>query len=166
MNKFSNSGKNRFISSIPTASIELDSDSLAGRCKFNFSYFEVQDAGQSFSDLSAEDLVKLFDKLKAFGKESLDYWKNQRVGKSGNILSVYGSFPARSDFTHPKHVPHQAEWGRFRLDWASRLCGFTIPKCYDGKPHKGSGRLWCSNTFYVVFLDQDHRFFKSAGEQK
>jgi hypothetical protein len=166
MSKFKNSGKEGFLSSIPTASIELDSDLLADRCKFNFAYFEVQDAGQSFSDLTHENMAGLFNKLKDFSKESLDYWRNQRVGKSGYVLSTYGKFPSKSDFKQPKHVPHQAEWGRFRLDWASRLCGFTIPKCFDGKMHKGSGKLWCSNTFYIVFLDEEHKFYKGGDEQK
>lgn len=166
MSRFNNSAKNKFLASIPTASLELDSDPLAGRCKFNFAYFEVQEAGQAFSDLDPQKMAMLFDKLREFSKESLDYWRNQRVGKSGSVFATYGSFPSKSDFMQPKHIPHQADWGRFRLDWASRLCGFSVPKQFDGKLHKVTGRLWCSNTFYVVFLDEDHRFYKSGNEAK
>lgn len=166
MNRFNNSGKERFLASFPKASIDLESDSLALRCKFNFSYFETQAAGQNFTDLDQAKLGALLGKLQEYSKESLDYWRNQRVGKSGTVFATYGKFPARSDFTLPKHVPHQAEWGRFRLDWASRLCGFTIPKSYDGKIHKSCGRSFCSNTFYIVFIDEDHRFYKSGGESK
>lgn len=166
MNRFNNSGKTKFLNSIPLASLELESDPLASRCKFNFAYFEVQDAGQAFNDLEPQKMAMLFDKLKEFSKEPLDYWRHQRVGKSGFVFSTYGGFPSKSDFTQPKHIPHQADWGRFRLDWASRICGFSIPKCFDGKAHKGTGKLWCSNTFYVVFLDEEHRFYKSDNEAK
>ncbi len=166
MNRFNNSGKDKFINSFPTASLELDTDPLAARCKFNFAYFEVQEAGQAFADLEQEKLAKIFDKLKEFSKESLEYWRTQRVGKSGTVFAVYGGFPSKSDFTKPRHIPHQADWGRFRLDWASRLCGFSVPKNFDGKPHKATGKLWCSNTFYVVFLDENHKFYKSGTEAK
>ncbi|MBK7001439.1 MAG: hypothetical protein IPH35_16120 [Rhodoferax sp.] len=166
MKSFKNSGKDDFLSSFPSASIDIDTDPLASRCKFNFSYFEVQKVGQNFADLKKETLIELFDKLKEYSKESLDYWRGQRVGKSGTIFATYGGFPARSDFTHPKHVPHQVEWGRFRLDWSFRLCGFTVPKSYNGTIHKGKGYIFCSNTFYVVFLDENHKFYKNASEEK
>lgn len=51
--------------------------------------------------------------------------------------------------------------GRFRLDWAGRLCGFVIPRELDGQAHP-KGRRCCANTFYVVFLDEHHRFYKGA----
>lgn len=92
MNRFNNSAKTKFLNSIPLASLELDSDPLTGRCKFNFAYFEVQDAGQAFNDLEPQKMAMLFDKLKEFSKESLDYWRNQRVGKSGFVFSTYGGF--------------------------------------------------------------------------
>lgn len=162
MNSFKNSRKDRFLSSFPHASIDKDDDLLASRCKFNFAYFEVQSAGQNFSDFDQRELSKILDKLKEFSKESLDYWANQRIGgKNGKVFSIYGAFPKNSDFSSPKHVPHQAEWGRFRIDQTFRLCGFIIPKSYDGKTHRGSGGIFCSNTFYIVFLDNNHRFYKT-----
>ena len=166
MTRYSNSAKNSFLASIPTASIDLESDRLAARCKFNFSYFEVQAPGKDFSDLENTTLVTLVKKLKEYGRESLEYWSTQPVGKSGTVFSIYGAFPSKSDFTHPRHVPHQAEWARFRLDWATRLCGFTIPKGYHGRIHKGSGQTFCSNTFYVVFSDPDHRFYRGSDKNK
>jgi hypothetical protein len=166
MSKFSNSGKSKFLDSFPNASLDLDSDPLTGRCKFNFAYFEVQEASQAFSDLEKHRLIEIFDKLKEFSKESLEYWHNQRAGKHGKIFSIYGKFPTKSDFRQPKNIPHQVNWGRFRLDWASRLCGFSIPKEYDGKIHRVTGKVWCSNTFYVVFLDENHRFYKGSDEKK
>lgn len=159
MSKFPNSGKDKFLLSIPTASIELPEDTLHSRCKFNFSFFEKQAAGQDFSDWSKEGLVSLFTKLKDFGKQPLEYWMHQRVGKSGTVLAIYGAFPANSSFSVPKSVPHQAYWGRFRLDWSARLCGFIIPSQYEGKIFQKGGKMFCSNTFYVTFLDENHEFY-------
>ena len=166
MKKFDNSSKDKFLSQFPIASIDSEKDLLTARCKFNFSYFEVQPSGQNFSDLDQVRLAGLFEKLKEYSKESLDYWRNQRVGKSGTVFSIYGKFPSRSEFTLPRHIPHQAEWGRFRLDLSFRLCGFSIPKSHDAKVHIGTGRIFCSNTFYVVFLDENHCFYKSGNEAK
>jgi hypothetical protein len=118
---------------------------------FNFSYFEVQAPGKDFSDLENTTLVNLVNKLKEYGRESLEYWSTQPVGKSGTVFSIYGAFPSKSDFTHPRHVPHQAEWARFRIDWATRLCGFTIPRGYHGKTHKGSVMIHL-DIFYNNFV--------------
>jgi hypothetical protein len=161
MSRFPNSGKDRFLASVPTASLEAKDCDHAARCKFNFSYFTPDPAGQTGADWSHDKLAGLFDKLTHWGKETLDHWKQQSIGKSGRVLSIYGAFPARSDFKPPRHVPHQAQWGRFRLDWAGRLCGFVVPREFDGQPHQAGGRF-CANTFYVVFLDEHHRFYKGA----
>lgn len=165
MSKFDSHCKDRFLASIPTASLESPDCTLTKRCKFNFAYFDKQPASQSFSEWSAQELVGLFEKLQAFSKEPLEYWMNQSMGKSGRVLSIYGPFPAKSDLVHPKHVPHQAKWGRFRLDWSGRLCGFVVPKELSGTAHTITGVKFDTNTFYVVFLDRDHCFYK-GGEQK
>ena len=165
MKKFENRHKAKFLASIPTASLENSTCPLTGRCKFNFGYFEKQAASQTFDEWTTQQQVVLFEKLKEFSKEPLEYWMSQSVGKSGRVLSIYGAFPARSDFVHPKHVPHQVKWGRFRLDWSGRLCGFVVPKELDGSVHPSTGNRFDANTFYVVFLDRDHCFY-TGGEQK
>jgi len=161
MSKFGNAGKDRFLAGFPAVSLEAADSDHPARCKFNFSYFTYDPAGQRFSDWPQDKLAGLFDKLAHYGKYSLDHWKQQPIGKTGRVLSIYGGFPVRSEFKPPKHVPHQAQWGRFRLDWAGRLCGFVVPRELDGKPHPQGGRF-CANTFYVVFLDEHHRFHKGA----
>lgn len=161
MSKFGNVGKDRFLAGFPAVSLEAADSDHPARCKFNFSYFTYDPAGQRFSDWPQDKLAGLFDKLAHYGKYSLDHWKQQPIGKTGRVLSIYGGFPVRSEFKPPKHVPHQAQWGRFRLDWAGRLCGFVVPRELDGKPHPQGGRF-CANTFYVVFLDEHHRFHKGA----
>lgn len=160
MKKFDNSKKQDFLKALPAASLDSDDDNcLYKRSKFNFSYFEKQAPGQGFDELSKEDLVKIINKIRDFSKESILFWKSQSIGKSGSVYASYGGFPSKSHFTHPKSVPSQVEWGRFRLDLSTRLCGFTIPRSYNGTLRGKNQMVFCSNTFYVVFLDPDHKFY-------
>lgn len=160
-----------FLSSLPQSSIQ-DSN-LVRRCKFNFSYIDTsQEAGQSFSEWNDSDgdskLTKLLEKIKQYTQEPLDYWKNQKIGKgkkggSGkrqNCLEVYGEFPENSDFVHPRHVPEDVLWARFRIDSATRLVGFVIPDNLSGVEAK-DGLRYDNNTFYVVFFDANHAFYKT-----
>lgn len=160
-----------FLNSLPQSSI-ADSN-LAGRCKFNFSYLDIaQEAGQSFVDWNNcggdSKLTKLLDKLKDYTRESLKYWQNQKIGKGKrggvgkrqNCLEIYGEFPIKSDFFHPPHVPEDVLWARFRIDNDTRLAGFVVPDKLSGE--KGvDGFLYDTNTFYIVFLDETHSFYKT-----
>lgn len=166
MNLFSNKKKDKFLESVPTESVVASTSTHAARSKFNFSYFSEHPAGQALEDLSADNLRQLYAKLQHFSKEPLSYWKTMKVGKSGRMLSIYGGFPSKSDFSHPPHVPHEAEWGRFRLDFSFRLVGFVVPDHLDGRTQNSTGALFDSNTFYVVFFDRDHRFYKGSDEAK
>jgi hypothetical protein len=160
MTSFKNSKKAAFLSNIPTASLDADNNDLAQRCKFNFSYYCSQPAGQTFEEWTELHIRSLLDKLTHYSKQSLKHWQKQPIGKSGNVLAIYGPFPTNSDFSHPAHVPHEVLWGRFRLDHSMRLVGFTIPEQLDGTIQNSSGKRFDANTFYVVFLDQEHRFWK------
>ena len=166
MKNFSNNRKSRFLQSLPQSGIETSD--IASRCCFNFSYFEgSQEQGQSFDDWAqnsgANSLSVLLEKIKNYTKEPLAYWRNERVGAKGlRVLAHYNEFPKKSDFTHPPHVPHDVIWSRFRLGNMVRMIGFVIPETLAGKEYtdtKGNKHFFDSNTFYVVFLDQDHRFF-------
>jgi len=64
------------------------------------------------------------------------------VGKDQRRFHVYGDFPSKSDFHHPRHVPKDASWASMHVTKKSCVCGHFI-----------------HNVFYVVFLDEDHRFF-------
>lgn len=165
MSSFKNSKKASFLNKIPEVSLEDPTITLANRCSFNFSYFDSsQPAGQNFSDWTESQLNKLLNKLVEYTKETLQYWMNQKVGSGKhrlNILEEYGSFPKNSDFEHPKHIPHQVSWTRFRLEQKVRLIGFMIPSEFDGKAINSKGFEYNRNTFYVVFLDKDHRFYKT-----
>lgn len=79
-------------------------------------------------------------------------------------FAEYGDFPKKSDFKHPNYVPHDVRWARFRMDGAFRLVGFLVPKELHNKCKKDKENeeyLFDRNTFYVVFLDKDHRFYKA-----
>lgn len=74
-----NSRRDSFLPSIPTASIDSKEDNLTKRCKFNFSYIDFsQSAGQKFEEWTHDQLSKLMDKLCAYCKEPLKYWENKK----------------------------------------------------------------------------------------
>lgn len=162
MSRFGNSAREQFLGGFLEASLHADHDDLTVRCKFNFSYFDVQAAGQDFDDWEYGQLVKLLNKLKEYSRESLSHWRAQPVGAAGTVLAVYGDFPKRkSDFEMPQHVPKEAQWGRFRLESAVRLVGFVLPGACSDKVHPVTKQKFDCNTFYVVFLDAKHKFYKT-----
>ncbi len=59
-----------------------------------------------------------------------------------------------------KSIPIEAKWGRFRLKSKVRLVGFVIPEEFHDKIHEKTGLRFDKNTFYVVFLDKEHKFYK------
>ncbi|TXJ27112.1 MAG: hypothetical protein E6Q24_09315 [Chitinophagaceae bacterium] len=61
-------------------------------------------------------------------------------------FTLYGNFPERSAYTHPPHVPQDANWARIHVDGTHILAGHVF-----------------RNTFFVVFLDQDHTFYITKG---
>lgn len=161
MNKFDSPKKAKFLASIASLSLESEASDLTIRCKFNFSYFCSQKPNsQDFCDWTSQNVLKLIEKLKEFCKSSLSYWMSQPSG-GGTVLAIYGSFPAGSDMTHPAHVPTDVSWGRFRIDQSTRLCGFIIPGKLQGKTHSQTSSVFDGNTFYIVFLDKNHKFYKT-----
>lgn len=161
MSRFGNSRRDKFLADLPDASFDGEADTLTKRSKFNFSYFLSDPPGQGFNDWTHSQLVKLLDKLKDYSRESLAYWENQHCGAAGRVLSIYGGFPSKSAFAHPKAVPSEARWARFRLEQSVRLVGFVVPTSLDGRAHSVTKKCFCSNTFYVVFLDRDHQFYQT-----
>ena len=159
-NKSKNKRAGAFLSSIPTASIEESSDKLAQKSKFNFSYFISDSAGQNFQDWNHKQLYELFDKLKAYSEFSLSHWERQKLGNYP-LFVKYPQFPTNTDFEVPKSIPHQAIWSRFRLEGDSRLIGFVLPDEYRDMEQNKSTFRFDTNTFYVVFLDEHHKFYKT-----
>lgn len=64
----------------------------------------------------------------------------------GKKFTIYGKFPPseKTEFTHPPHVPEDAEWARIHVTGTQCLIGHVV-----------------KNVFYLVFLDTHHRFWKS-----
>ena len=56
----------------------------------------------------------------------------------------YGGFPSPEvcDYTHPKHIPEDAEWASMHIMGKPCLIGHIV-----------------GNVFYLVFLDKEHRFW-------
>jgi hypothetical protein len=162
MNPYSNSRKNRFFDRIPRTELDSPSCNIASRSKFNFSYVdESQEAGQIIVQWDERNLQQLIKKLQDYTRESLRYWQQQTVGSHRHhVLEIYGDFPKNSAFFHPKHVPVDVHWGRFRINSSIRLVGFVVPGHMDGCISKCRDYLYDGNTFYVVFLDVEHRFYQ------
>jgi len=162
MAKKANSKKVSFLASIPKISLNETDNNLAQRCKFNFAYFVNDDeAGQDFKDWTQEELIKLLEKLKEYSKFPLSHWKNQKVGKY-SVFVNYGAFPINTGFTEPKHIPLEVEWCRIHLENKPRLIGFVVPDSYHDKLQESSTFKFDKNTFYVVFLDKEHKFYKTS----
>jgi len=150
--------KERFLTSLPLTLIENVADKFRNNLSFNFQFFDnAQPAGQDFRDWNHEQLHKLLDKVKEYCKNPSTYWLKLPVGGGKNhILEIYGKFPVRSEFLHPKFVPLDVDWARFRLEGDMRLIGFFVNK-------EICTRLIASpNIFYVVFLDREHKFYKQS----
>jgi hypothetical protein len=138
MSRFENTKRKSFLDDFPLPDLDSKDDKFTVRCKFNFHYMDfTQKAGQKFQDWTQKQLSDMLDKLKAYSEQPLNYWKKQRVGSGdGKVLVIYGNFPPKSKtvFKLPKKiVPHQAQWGRFRLGAKARLIGFVVPDEYCKK---------------------------------
>lgn len=65
----------------------------------------------------------------------------------GKKFTIYGDFPpdGKTEFYHPKHIPEDAEWARIHVNGKQCIIGHIV-----------------QNTFYLVFLDGEHRFWTSS----
>lgn len=103
----------------------------------SFQYLD-RNQGQTFEEWEKEGL--LFNMLNTLR----DYCQKTMQENKGKNFKEYGSFPPKTDFKHPKHVPKDASWASLHL---------------AGRPCLG-GHIY-ENIFYVVFLDKNHRFWIS-----
>ena len=91
---------------------------------------------------SDKDLLpKLFERLMHLAKLT----RSEAV--NGKHIEQYGQFPDKdkTEFSIPSHVPLGANWSVIkRLGGRIRVAGYLI-----------------ENTFYIVFLDSEHKFFLS-----
>ena len=103
--------------------------------------------------------LDLIQKLAEYTKYNRTHWKNE-FSNGLPLLAEYGAFPKNTDFSIPSNIPCCDEliWSRFRLMQKVRVCGFFVTKEIAKKYNLSE------NTFYVVFLDKDHRFYKTEKE--
>ena len=151
--KHANSRKKSRLESFPMESIDSASADIKGLMSFNFKYLDTEQ-GDRFSDLTNAQFSKIIEKLKWYSNENRQHWECEKTGKSA-VLAVYGDFPRFSDFHHPRHVPAGVRWARFRMEGDQRLVGFVINK------EDSDITQLNHNVFYVVFLDNNHRFYKT-----
>jgi len=149
-----------FLDNIPTSL--LSDTNIEKRCKFNFSFFHHGNSfGQDFAQWNKVDgnsqLVKLMDKIKDYTSSSLKELE-MKPYPGGTVLKFYSKYPAHSKLEKPKSVPTDVEWGVFRVDAKSRLVGFKITE----ETNSQYNLRYCSNTFYVVFLDELHEFYPTT----
>lgn len=155
--KRKNKAKEAFLARLPNFLIEHKKNDFKNHLNFRFKYFDnSQQAGQDFNNWTHEQLIKLLNKLKHYCGNTIQFWQQQKIGGGKqSVLEIYDNFPRKSEFCHPRHVPFDVSWARFRLEGDMRLIGFVLPgnECanYGISP----------NTFYIVFLDDKHKFYIS-----
>lgn len=145
------------IDSLP----EVTFNDAKGLINISFKYFCVNQSpiGQDFSDWTDSLRLALLERLAELTKYSRNEWRT-RKSNGFPLLVEYGKFPINTDFSIPKNIPDSDEiiWSRFRIMQKVRVCGFfvtdAIAKQYD----------LSKNTFYIVFLDKYHRFYKTEKE--
>ncbi|SHM74968.1 hypothetical protein [Chitinophaga sp. CF418] len=99
--------------------------------------------GQSFSEWEAnKTLSALYEKFRHVCELNIVEAKQQQV------IKVYGAFPDKSDFKPPTYLQDDD------IQWA-------VITNIKGQKGRLAGHM-IGNVFYVVFLDQEHRFFIST----
>ncbi len=97
--------------------------------------------GQTFEEWEQEGLLSsLMTKLVELSQ------KNRVTAAQQGCISVYGSFPDDSDFRIPRFIEGDVDW--------------AVIKDIGGQKHRVAGYI-VDNIFYVVFLDKDHKFYKT-----
>jgi len=105
---------------------------------FSFKDFDPTQ-GQNFEEWEQEKILSiLMTRLREISSFSIT------EAQQNGILTVYGDFPIKTDFIHPKHIPQGVNWARIEIKGKQkiRIAGYIE-----------------DNVFYIVFLDKDHRFW-------
>ena len=119
------------------------SSKIDGLTKYNenfrvsFEYLDVTQ-GQNFKNWE-EDKI-----LSKMNETLLEYCKEPIYKKKGKNFKEYGEFPYKTEFKYPKNVDKDVNWGALHITGKHVLGGFIA-----------------GNTFFVVFLDKEHKFWVS-----
>ncbi|MCI5222564.1 MAG: hypothetical protein D3924_07825 [Candidatus Electrothrix sp. AR4] len=96
---------------------------------------------QSLTSWNEDNLLKIFIKrLRELSKLTRDEAIKQQQ------IKIYGDFPINTDYYHPKHVDDNVTW--------------SVIKAVGGQKGVIAGYI-VESTFFIVFLDQNHRFWVS-----
>lgn len=125
-----------------TRALEDKSPKRAPFIVFSFKDFD-RNQGQSFKEWEKEEILALAcEKLISLSQYTVAQALQQQ------IIKIYGNFPPKSNFSHPRHVPEDVKWASFRIQGKERIIGYFSDEEDDD-----------DNVFYIVFLDKDHRFW-------
>lgn len=147
MSKRSNPRKKEYLKSI--ADFQNFSISTDEEISFNFRYYRFgEEGGESFEEWEKEQiLADLNTKLKHFSE------KKKKELIMDRTLELYSRYPFESNFKMPSDLSgYHIRWARLRVTGKRRLIGFFAEPGLEEKEQ---------NTFYIVFLDKDHRFAPS-----
>lgn len=160
--RFRNAKAERFLLSLPQTSLDDQGDQLTARCKFNFHYLSTTPPAATINGNGDS----LLNHLKVYSEHPLSYWEKLRYqgARDSCYLVYYDTFPLpnKTLFSYPKHVPADVRWARFILTGEQRLIGFVVPENKNRTIHQGTQFQFDSNTFYCVFIDLRHEFWKMS----
>lgn len=115
-----------------------------GYISFSFRYFQNYDDDpvQSFNNWQEDGLLDMLISLEYCSKNHITKLQNDEK------LALYGNFPdsKKNDFLLPNGLNVNENWGTLRNigGQKARIAGFLR-----------------DNIFYIVYLDKEHRFYKS-----
>ena len=93
--KHKNQKKDDILNDLPELNIITELPEIKELLSFNFKYFDgTQNSGQKLGDLTQEQLLKFFEKLKNFSSHSKLHWIKQlhghsKTGKTSNSSNIW-----------------------------------------------------------------------------
>lgn len=164
-NKYKNTREENFKKNIPTDLVA--ETKLASFVKFNTKYLDpsrVSEGFLTFSLLTEKQRNMIFDKIKEFSGNSKKHWETVATLGIHNVLEKYSDSVLNAKCVNlPKHVPVDVEWYRWRLEKDFRLIGFFVSKKrWREEVEIDKEHFFLDpNTFYLVYIDPEHHFYKT-----
>jgi hypothetical protein len=108
---------------------------------FSFKDFDIKQIppGQSYDNWQEDKLLAYM--LQKFGHIC---GLNIVEAQQQKVLKIYGNFPSKTDFKAPQHIIEDVNW--------------AVIMDIKGQKGRVAGHV-IDNVFYLVFLDQEHRFY-------
>jgi hypothetical protein len=139
-NKFKSSDDRRFERSRNTREEKKVKEDLP-KMVFSFKDFDIKQIppGQSYDKWQKDELL-------AYMLQKLGHICGLNIveAQQQKVLKIYGDFPAKTDFIAPQNITDVVSW--------------AVIMDIKGQKGRVAGHI-IDNIFYVVFLDQEHRFY-------